>query len=139
MFFYVFGKKIFATYFIPVSIMVDSLIWKYSNFVKCFGDKLFLTPINIPIILLCLFKISFTQSCGNTICEISFKFNIRTTLIKRLTQELENNLFLYIFESTPTFQFYIITHMTMKNNSYNVLLYFLLYIKNTNIHKFSTK
>ena len=64
--------------------MIDSFIWVKSDFVKSLGDKLFFTPVNIPIIFFSLFILAIKKGLLDAIDEESFKFKLRTELEKEV-------------------------------------------------------
>lgn len=64
--------------------MVDSFIGVESDFVEGFRDELFLTPVNIPVIVFGLFILTVEQSLLNTIDEKGLKFHLRTKSHKSL-------------------------------------------------------
>lgn len=56
--------------------MINSLLWKQSNFIKRFSNKLLLTPIDIPIVILSLFVHPIGQTLLDAVSEVSFKFDL---------------------------------------------------------------
>ena len=57
--------------------MIDFSLRVESDFIKSFRDKLFLTPVNIPVIVLCLFPLSVQEGLLNTVDKKCFKFDLR--------------------------------------------------------------
>ena len=78
----IFGKEIFAADLIPVPKMIDSFVRKQPNFIECFRDEFFFTPINIPVII---FSISIAsdilESLFDGVIEVCFKFYLVSMII----------------------------------------------------------
>ena len=64
--------------------MVDFSVWIESDFIEGFRDELFLAPVYIPVILLCLFILTVQEGLLNTIDKKCFKFEFRTKSSKFL-------------------------------------------------------
>ena len=83
--------------------MIDSFVRMESYFLERFRDKLFFTPVDIPILIFSLTVVAIQKCTLDAVLEIGFKFDFRTKLAAMITDEEGSALFLYIFESTLTF------------------------------------
>lgn len=89
--------------------MIDSFVGLHSHFVKGFRYELLLTPVNIPIISLCLGVLMFPKSLRNTVSEKCLEFNLRSMIALSITVGWGTVIFSIIFESTKTF--YIVIYI----------------------------
>lgn len=87
------GEQILPTNFIKISKMIDSFVGLYPHAVKCFRNKLFLTPVDIPIICLSLGVLMSLHCFQNTITKISLELNLRPAYNTIITGGWEIALF----------------------------------------------
>lgn len=83
--------------------MIDSFVGLHSHSVKGLRYELFLTPVNIPIICLCLGVLMLAKSLHNAVSEKCFEFNLRSMIALSITEGWGTVIFSIIFESTKTF------------------------------------
>lgn len=76
--------------------MVDSFVGKEPNAIECFGDELFLAPVDIPVFLFSLLIPSFSQARRDAVSKKSLELNIRTMISLEVPVDWKV-IFLYIF------------------------------------------
>lgn len=75
------GQKILPTDLIPIPKMINTLIRKQSHLIQSLIKKLFLAPINIPILLLRFFIPSFDHSTRDAVIEVCFELYLWAGLL----------------------------------------------------------